>query len=124
MGAASGVVRPLARAGGRESCDVTRLLQKEPLDGFRETHLGRRWIEGVLATGSTLRRLETPGPPPTTDVSARKPSKNQPIEKSRPPGASQVLRHSRLARVGVGRQAVVSSPDVVSARKHCFNYPT
>ena len=74
MGAASGVVRPLARAGGRESCDVTRLLQKEPLDGFRETHLGRRWIEGVLATGSTLRCLETSGPPSTNDVSARKPN--------------------------------------------------
>ena len=52
------------------------------------------------------------------------PTKNQPIEKSRPPGASQVLPHSRLTRVGVGRQAVVSSPDVVSARKLYLKYPT
>jgi len=84
---------------------------------------GRRRIEGVLATGSTLGCLETPGPPPTSDVSSQEHlGKNQPIVRT-----GHLARHTTYWAIPDwwGRaQGLASSRDVVSARKLYLKYPT
>ena len=88
------MVRPLARAGGRESCDVTRLLQKEPLDGSRETSFGvgggskvflRRVVRYVV--WRHLVRL------PRLTYLTRSTTENQPIERT----GHLVRQHARCA---------------------------